>query len=313
MKYRILASEKLEIPESVNAMAAIDVIDGLWQNNEKLAAIAKGYDALIVRNMTQVNAELMKQLVSIKVIGRLGAGTENIDIRYAKQCKIPVVYAPVQNSNAVAEFCVAQVFNALRNIPMAIHEAKHGVWNRSKYLTLGREVSSCTIGVIGFGHIGKAFAQKMTALGANVLVYNRTQSKVTPPFKYSTLERLLTSSDVVSIHLPGGNDTKDFIHQANIGLFKKGAFLINSSRGDVINEQALLEALNSKQLAGAMLDVRLSEPASADALALHEKVYPTPHIGAFSLEAQLSITKSVVHDIVKVLNNERPNYPVLVS
>lgn len=313
MKYRILASEKFAIPERFLGAVEIDIIDDLWRDNHKLAALSKNYDALIVRNMTQVDRPLLSQFESIRVIGRLGAGTENIDINYANQCAIPVVYAPVQNTNAVAEFCVAQIFNALRQIPDAINETKQGEWNRGKYLSLGREVSSCTLGIVGFGNIGKALALKMHALGAKVMVFNRTPSKVTLPFQCCELETLLRSSDVVSIHLPGNNATKNFINEKNIKQLKKGAFLLNSSRGDVIDEKALLASLASKQLAGAMLDVRAYEPASIDALCAHENVYPTPHIAAFTVESQAAISESVITDILKVLNNESPQYPVPIA
>ena len=309
MKYRLLVSEQVSIPESLQRLAEIDVFNDLWRDNAKLAVTADGYDALIVRNMTKVDAALLELFTSVKVIGRLGAGIENIDIQHARQCEIPVVYAPVQNTNAVAEFCVAQVFNALRHLPAAINEAQQGIWNRGKYLTLGREVRGCTIGVIGFGNIGQSFAEKMAALGANVLVYNKTASKVTTPFQYTELETLLKKSDIVSIHLPGGSATQHFIDEERIGLMKEGAFVLNSSRGSVVCEQGLLEALNSGRLGGAILDVRAVEPAVADALAMHENVYPTPHIAAFTSESQTEITKSVVEDVLSILDGKAPQFP----
>lgn len=310
MKYKILASEKFAIPEELLERLEIDIVDELWKDNDKLAILARKYDALIVRNLTQIDRRLIDQFASIKVIGRLGAGTENIDSLYAKQCGISVVYAPVQNTNAVAEFCVAQIFNALRHLPNAINEAKQGLWNRGKFLSLGREVSRSTIGIVGFGHIGQALAVKMRALGATVRVYNRTASKITAPFEYCALSDLLNESDVVSIHLPGNKETKHFINENNINILKKGAFLLNTSRGDVVDEVALLNALECKQLAGAMLDVRVDEPGKADLLGCHENVYPTPHIAAFTLDSQTDISTSVLTDIIKVLDNQEPNYPV---
>ena len=268
-RYRILASESFQVPSLLKGNISIDVIDDLWKNPTELVIKAKDYDALIVRNMTKVDSSLIHQLKSIKVIGRLGAGTENIDTDSASQSNITVVYAPIQNTNAVAEFCVAQVFNVFRHLPEAINEAKQGLWNRGKYLSTGREVKNCNIGVIGFGHIGKAFSQKMLALGANVLVYNRSSSKVTPPFQYANLITLLQNSDIISIHLPGGDETKGFINKENIGFIKKGAYILNSSRGSIINEDVLLKALESESLGGAILDVRTIEPAKADSIAQH--------------------------------------------
>ena len=312
MKYKILASEKFDIPTGFSDRLDINVVDNLWQKSGDLITVAKGYDALVVRNMTQVNPRVINQLESIKVIGRLGAGTENIDSYYAKQCGISVVYAPVQNTNAVAEFCVGQIFNALRQLPAAINETKQGMWNRGSYLSSGREVSNSTIGIIGFGNIGKALATKMQALGANVLIYNRTATKVIPPFKYCALETLLNQSDIVSIHLPSHVDTKGFINKDKLRMMKQGAFLLNTSRGDVIDERALLAALEAKHLAGALLDVRTSEPGKADSLSGHENVYPTPHIAAFTIESQTDIATTVLTDIIKVLDNQAPNYPVLI-
>lgn len=242
-QYRILATERFQVPSSLKDSVSIDVIDFLWKNPAELVIKARDYDALIVRNMTKLDSSLIEQLTSIKVIGRLGAGTENIDINSASQSNITVVYAPIQNTNAVAEFCVAQVFNILRYLPEAMNEAKQGLWNRGKYLSIGRELKGCNIGVIGFGHIGKAFSQKMLSLGANILVYNRSSSKVIPPFQYVDLMTLLQRSDIISIHLPGGVETKDFLNKENIGFVKKGAYILNSSRGSVINEDALLTAL----------------------------------------------------------------------
>lgn len=310
--YKILATESFQIPESLEASIDIDVIDGLWKDHNVLIKKAQQYDALIVRNMTQIDATLMDQLSTIKVIGRLGAGTENIDCDHAQKCNIAVVYAPVQNTNAVAEYCVAQCLNAFRNIPNAINEATQGVWNRGKYLATGKEISGSNVGVIGFGHIGKSFAQKMKALGANVLVYNRTAANITPPFQQTDLVTLLKKSDIVSIHLPGGDKTKDFINEENIGFINKGAYLLNSSRGGVINETALLSALKSGQIQGALLDVRTIEPATADELAQHENVMVTPHIAAFTQESQTAISQSIVLDIMKVLQGEAPLYPVSV-
>ncbi len=310
--FKILASEAFELPQPIPNSVQIDIIEDLYKDKEKLAETAKQYDALIVRNMTKVDQALLSLFTSIKVIGRLGAGTENIDLAFAKQCGIAVVYAPVQNTNAVAEFCVGQVFNALRHIPTATGEAKQGVWNRGKYLSLGKELSSATIGVIGFGNIGQSFATKMKALGANVLVYNRTASKVTEPFQYTELEVLLSQSDLVSIHLPGGHATQHFMDKDKLGKLQKGAFLLNTSRGDLLDEEALLASLESEHLAGAIIDVRASEPAKMDALSTHPHCYPTPHIAAFTAESQTAISTSVISDVLKVLNNATPEYPAII-
>lgn len=309
-QYKVLASESVQIPSTIPESMTIDVIDDLWQDTTLLASKAAQYDALIVRNMTQINSHLIDQLTSIKVIGRLGAGIENIDTKYAKQKNIDVVYAPVQNTNAVAEYCVAQAFNAFRHLPKAMAEAQQGTWNRAKYLSTGREINGSTVGVIGFGHIGKAFAEKMRALGANVLIYNRTAANITHPFKQTDLITLLEKSDIVSLHLPGGEQTKGFINTSNIKYMKSDAYLINSSRGSIIDEEALLTALTSNQLGGAILDVRSVEPATADQLAQHPNVYVTPHIAAFTQESQTEISASVINDVLKVLQNDTPSYPV---
>jgi len=307
--FKILASEAFELPQNLPSSVQIDIMENLYKDKDKLVDVAKQYDALIVRNMTKVDQALLSLFTSIKVIGRLGAGTENIDLAFAKQCGIAVVYAPVQNTNAVAEFCVGQVFNALRYIPTATDEAKQGVWNRGKYLSLGKELSSATIGVIGFGNIGHSFATKMKALGANVLVYNRTASKITAPFQYTELDTLLSQSDVVSIHLPGGSATQNFMDKDKLSKLKQGAFLLNTSRGDVLNEDALLASLESEHLAGVMIDVRASEPATADTLASHPNCYPTPHIAAFTAESQTAISTSIISDVLKVLNKTTPDHP----
>ena len=312
-QYKILASERFQKPDTLDENVVIDVIEDLWENQADLVNKAKNYDALIVRNMTKVDACLLRQLTSIKVIGRLGAGTENIETDCANQCGITVVYAPIQNTNAVAEFCVAQVLNVFRHLPEAINEAKQGVWNRGKYLSSGKEIKNCHVGVIGFGHIGQSFSQKMRALGANVSVYNRNAAKVTAPFQSVSLVSLLQNSDIISIHLPGGDATKGFINQENIGLIKKGAYILNSSRGSIIDENALLQALESEILSGAMLDVRTVEPGKADVIAQHPNVYPTPHIAAFTQESQTEISISVVSDILKVLQGEAPSHPVTIS
>jgi phosphoglycerate dehydrogenase-like enzyme len=309
-QYKILASENVQIPTNLPEGMIIDVIEHLWQDTELLASTATQYDALIVRNMTKVTACLIDKLSSIKVIGRLGAGVENIDIDYASKKNIAVVYAPVQNTNAVAEFCVAQVFNAFRHLPDAMNEAQQGTWNRAKYLSSGKEVSGSTIGIIGFGHIGKAFAEKMQALGANVLIYNRTASNISAPFQQTALSTLLQTSDVVSLHLPGGQQTENFFDADKIQQMKKGAILMNSARGSIIDEEALLTALTSQQLSGAILDVRKAEPAPLDQLTNHPHVYVTPHIAAFTGESQSAISQSIINDVFKVLNNHRPMYPI---
>jgi phosphoglycerate dehydrogenase-like enzyme len=309
-QYKVLASESFKIPATISDSMTIDVIDDLWKDTALLVSTAIDYDALIVRNMTQIDATLMDQLTSIKVIGRLGAGIENIDVNYAKQNNINVVYAPVQNTNAVAEYCVAQVFNAFRHLPQAMTETQQGLWNRAKYLSSGKEIKGSTIGVIGFGHIGKAFAEKMHALGANVLIHNRTATNIDAPFQQTDLTTLLATSDLISLHLPGGEFTKDFINANNLKYMKSSAYLMNSARGSIINEDALLAAITSKKLGGAILDVRSIEPATADTLAQYPNVYVTPHIAAFTQESQMEISASVINDVLKVLQNETPSYPV---
>lgn len=307
-QYRLLVSEYFPPLDFPLTEEKLDIRPSLWADRPLLLKEIATADALLVRQSTRVDEELMAQAPLLKVVGRLGVGLDNLDLAAARRRNIRIVYAPSANARAVAELCLAQTFNLIRRLPKAMGAAAAGDWNRVQFM--GREMSECTIGIIGFGQIGREYAAMAAHFGARVLVHMRRSQPVPPPLTRAELNPLLAESDLVSLHIPGGPETDKFFSADVISRMKPGAFLLNTSRGSVIDEEALLTALNSGHLAGAALDVRTVEPPVAAELEKHPNILLTPHIGAFTTAAQQRVCTTVLADVLAVLHGNTPQYPV---
>ena len=270
---------------------------------EELRKVVSNYDALIVRSRTEVTKEIIEAGRRLRVIGRAGKGVDNIDSVTAKKRGIVVLNTPEAPSNAVAELTIGLIISLARSIPHANQSMKEGKWIK-KQLS-GWELREKTLGLVGLGNVGRRVARIAKALGMKILFTKRT-----PPdpkllkeleAKFVTLKELLRRSDVVTIHVPLTIDTKYLIGAEEIRLMKKGAFLINTARGGIVDEKALVNALKSGKLVGAALDVYETEPPESLSLTSLPNVICTPHIGAQTERAQRTAAASIAEKIINFL------------
>lgn len=254
--------------------------------------LAKGYDAIVVRSATKVRKPAIDAAKGLRLIIRAGVGLDNIDADYAKQKGIEVLNTPKASTDSVAELTLAHMFALARSLVRATETMREGKWEKKAFH--GIELQGKTLGVIGIGRIGQAVAKRALCLGMKVLAYDKyVKESPLPGVKMVSLEELLRESDFVTLHIPP-DPTGPVIGAREIAMMKDGAFLINCARGGVVDEKALLEALNSGKLAGAGLDVFEEEPPKNMELLRHPKVTLTPHIGAQTHEAQARIGDEIV-------------------
>ena len=268
---------------------------------EELGEALKGFDAVVVRSATKVRAPHIDAAKggSLKLIIRGGVGVDNIDVKYAEEAGITVKNTPRASSNSVAELAMAHMFSCARFISVAGHTMREGKWEKKAYGG-GIELGGKTLGIIGFGRIGQALGRMAKALGMNVIaqdIFHVPGIEEEMGMKYVELDELFEKSDFISLHTPSLNGVK-LISKENIDKMKDGVVFINTSRGDNVNEDDLLAALESGKVRAAGLDVFAEEPATNSALYSHPRVSCTPHIGAATKEAQKRIGAEIV-DIIE--------------
>lgn len=271
---------------------------------ELLEAIA-GYDALIVRGRTKVTGQVIEAAQRLKVIGRAGVGVDNIDLEAARTRGVVVVNAPSSTTLAVAELALGLMLALARSIPRADSGMKHGEWLKKQLQ--GVELSGKTLGIIGVGNIGRALAQRAAALGMQVIGYDPLISHEEIQQRGVTacgLEDLYGRADYISVHVPLTAQTRAMINQEALEMMKPGVRLICTARGGLIDEDALLEALNAGKVAGAALDVFAQEPPGQIALVTHANVIASPHIGAQTVEAQARAAEDIAHEVLAALRGE---------
>ncbi|MFB5758764.1 hydroxyacid dehydrogenase [Paenibacillus medicaginis] len=282
---------------------------GLWADRERLEEAAASAQALIVRNQTQVDASLLAGMEKRAVIGRLGVGLDNIDLDEAKRRGIAVLRAKNANASSVAEYVIAAIFTFTRPLLAASDDVKAGNWDRKRFG--GHEVAGKTLGLIGIGEIGHRTAVRANALGMKVVGSDPKLSAydfaaAESGIRLAAMEEVLQSSDFISLHIPLLPETKGLIHQAAIEQMQPHAYMINTSRGGVVDEQALYEALLHKRIAGAMLDVLSVEPPAPDHPLLSlENCIITPHVAGLTEEANHRTSTLVASELLKELQGIR--------
>lgn len=264
---------------------------------------------LLVRSRTRVDAKLLEAAPALKVVGRAGVGVDNIDVLAAHRKGVLVVNAPGAASTSVAELTVGLMIAVLRNLGSHVPALKGGKWTKG---TNGLELSGRTAGLVGYGRIAWEVARRLTALGVRVQAYDPYVSSTSDGTKLVPLDELLATSDLVSLHAASTGTNRHMIDAPAIAAMKKGAVLVNVARGSLVDEAALLAALDSGHLYGAGLDVFEEEPPRNKALLQHPGVVAVPHIGASTREAQLRAGMTVAEDILRVLGGEEPRFPVHV-
>ena len=261
----------------------------------------RNFDVIIVRSATKINKDIIDGALltkRLKLIIRAGVGLDNIDMNYALENGIAVENTPEASIRSVAELTIGHIFSLARHIYISNVTMRAGKWEKKNYE--GIELQGKTLGLIGFGNIGKETASIARALGMNVIYNSRSGKKeCEDEYKYVTFEEILRMSDFISLHIPFNKATGMMIDRNEFELMKDGVFFINCSRGGIVNEEALLDALDSGKVASAAMDVFEHEPVTNRRLYSHDKVSLTPHIGASTYEAQIKIGKGIVSIVKK--------------
>ena len=280
----------------------VDVKPGL--KPDELKAIIGNYDALIVRSATKVTADILDAATSLKVIGRAGIGVDNIDVKSATKHGVIVMNTPGGNVITTAEHTIAMMMALSRNIPQATASLKAGRWD--KKLLQGKEIFNKTLGVIGFGKVGSIVALRGRGLKMRVIVHDpivNPEKIEKRGFKSVSMDELLETSDYITVHVPKNKKTVGLLNKEAFDKMKEGVMVLNCARGGIMDETALLEALNSGKAAGAALDVFETEPPGDHPLLKFNNVIATPHLGASTAEAQTKVATAVAKQIISFFKN----------
>lgn len=305
MTWKILLTDGLEENGQtiMRAVAQVDNRPGITP--EELLAIIGDYDALVVRGRTKVTPAVLEAGKNLKVVGRAGVGVDNIDLNAARTSKITVVNSPIATTIAVAELTLGLMLAVMREVPRADAGMKSNKWLKKELE--GNELYQKTLGVIGFGRIGSAVAVRAAAFGMKILAYDpllKAEDIQTRGGIPVTLDELLAQADVITMHLPLTADSRNLLSADSFGKMKTGVCIVCAARGGVIDETALLAALNSGKVAAAGLDVYATEPQGLTELVSHPKVICTPHIGAQTVEAQARAAEDIGTEVLAALRGE---------
>ncbi|WP_394899587.1 D-2-hydroxyacid dehydrogenase [Clostridium paraputrificum] len=299
---KVLTNDGLEAAaiESLKAAGAEVVNEHI--EADKLGEALKDFDALVVRSATKVTADVLDKAEGgkLKLVVRAGVGVDNIDIKHAHDKGVTVKNTPNASSDSVAELVLAHMFTVARFLNNSNVTMRDGQWNKKKYK--GIEIAGKTLGVIGMGRIGRSLAKKATALRMTVIYNDIFGKQDNLEYEFCDIEDLLKKSDFISLHVPYDKEKGSIIGKKEFELMKDRAYLINCARGNVVDEDALLDALNSGKVAGAGIDVFAKEPTANEALVNHPNVSVTPHIGASTEEAQIRIGDEVASTIKEFFN-----------
>jgi D-3-phosphoglycerate dehydrogenase len=278
---------------------------------EQLKAIIGDYDALIVRSQTQVGAEVIESGKKLKVIGRAGVGTDNIDVDAATKNGIVVVNAPTGNIIAAAEHTIALMLALARNVPQANSHLKSGKWRREEFV--GTEIRNKTLGIIGLGNVGSEVAKRVQSFEMRVIAHDPFVSKdYAHNLKVDlvSLDQLLREADFITLHVPLTATTEKLIGSKELAKLKLTTRIINCARGGLIDEEAMVKAIKAGKIAGAAFDVFDHEPITDSPLFKEDKIIVTPHLGASTIEAQTSVAKDVAAEVLAVLQGQFSRYAV---
>jgi len=305
MSWKIILTDGLAPISDEALLASVDLADRKGISAEDLLTVIGDYDAIIVRGRTKVTEDVLAAGKNLKIVGRMGVGVDNIDLEAAKKHGVAVVNAPVATTVSVAELTVGLMLSLLRDIPRADAGLKTGKWLKKELV--GTELFQKTLGVIGFGHIGEAVAHRAMAFDMDVIAFDpvRPANEIEAAgAKAVSLDELLAQSDLITMHIPHIPATHYLLNEAAFAKMKDGVRIVCAARGGVIEETALLAALESGKVAGAALDVFETEPPGESALPMHPHVVATPHIGAQTSEAQLRAGYDILSEVVAGLDGK---------
>lgn len=302
---KILIADKLD-PAGVSILSAASQVDNKPSiSPQELLQTIQPYDALIVRGRTKVTADVFAAAPNLKVVGRAGVGVDNIDLAAAQSHGVTIVNTPTATTTAVAEHALALMLATIRFVPRADSTMKSGQWLKKELL--GSELSGKVLGIIGMGHIGSGVAKRAASFGMRILGHDpflsdsEIQQRAAEPV---SLTDLYARADMISLHIPLTPDTRNIIDGQAFAYMQRGVVLICTARGGLIDETALVSALESGQVAAAALDVFNTEPPGLTALVSHPRVIATPHLGAQTHEAQVRAAVNVAEEILAALQGD---------
>lgn len=300
--FRVLTNDGLQ-DGAINELQklGIEVVNEHY-TKDILADKLKDFDALVVRSATKITSDILDKVKGSKLqlIVRAGVGVDNIDVLYCDRLGIRVKNTPNASSDSVAELAIAHMFAVARFLAASNYTMRTGKWNKKEYE--GIELGGKVLGIIGLGRIGKSLAKKADAIGMKVIYHTMEGKYEELKYEYLDLDEVLKRSDFISLHVPYDKNSGSLISKKEFDLMKDGVYIVNCARGKVVDEEALLYALNSGKVAGAGIDVFAQEPTTNEALVNHPKVSVTPHIGASTREAQDRIGEEVVSVIKEFFN-----------
>ncbi len=301
--FRVLVSDKIA-KEGLSPLLESDQI-AVVEKNVNAADDLDTYDALLVRSATKVTDEVMSKMPNLKIIGRAGVGVDNIDIPAATKRGINVVNAPAGNTIATAELTFALMLALTRKVCRANESIRNEEWNRSAFQ--GTELYGKTLGIIGFGRIGKEVAKRARAFQMNVITCDPLLTEEEAELRGVTrCERaeILRTADIITLHLPATPETKNLLNAETLQTTKPGVMIINAARGSLIDEVALKHYLEIGHVAGAAMDVYTQEPPESYDLVKMDQVVGTPHIAASTKEAQLKVAFVVAEEVLNFANGK---------
>ena len=293
--------------------------DLFWDKSaEELISILPNYDALVIRSKFKITTNILDSATQLKCIGRVGAGLENIDIAHAAQKGIVCLNVPEGNRDALGEHALGMLLMLLNHLKRADSEVRQGIWKRAE--NRGTEITGKTIGIIGYGQMGSSFAKKLSGFNCEILVYDKYKTGFSnTTVKEANMNDIFERADIVSLHVPLTEETKQMVNSHFISSFKKSIYLINTARGNCLNTSDLVDALKTGKVKGACLDVLEYESLSFEAVSMEsmpeayqyliksEAVILSPHIAGWTHESNYKMSQLLAEKMLKVLKIQRVN------
>ena len=299
MKLLICDTLNSKVLEELQSLGECTDISSSESKDQDLALEITDAEIVVIRSSTQLTKQIIEKGEKLKIIARCGVGVDNIDVEYAKSKNIKVTNSPSANLISVVELTVALIINAARKINLSDSHLKDGKWDRKEFV--GMELYGKQLGIVGYGKAGRLVSEIMQSFGMSIAFYDPYVKDWDGPEKSLELDELLSTSDVISIHVIKNKETENLISKEKLDLLKESAILINTSRGGVVDEDYLIELIRLKKLFGAGLDVYSQEPPKNIDNFADINLITTPHIGASTNEAQLKAGLDTVENIKKIL------------
>ena len=301
---KILLFEDQEIHPDAIRMLMDRGFDIIRERSEKYDR--NEIDAFFIRSYTNANSILLEQFMNLRFVLRAGVGLDNVDLQSCEKLNIRVFNSPGSNANAVSELVICQMILLLRDFSQQMSRLRDGKWRSRTFM--GSEIKGKTVGLVGCGAVGRLVAEKLVAFGVNDMIcfdpVLDQKSLIPRHIIKCELDEVFQRADIITFHLPLNNETRHEVDSKKLSLMKKGACLVNTSRGAIINEQDLIDALQSGNLGGVALDVFENEPHINPQLLNFPNVVLTPHVGSFSMESDREMSVEAVSNFLKFLDSE---------